>query len=1226
MIHKINTHRFEVFKNEIVTDVKTTGVDKATKDLNDMGNSLDSLGKKALNFNPSSITGGIEKITQFQKVLATLSKTKININDVIKGLSDTGMIEALPANMKQLVSSLGEMQSHMNTKDAKQNYVDIAGQLEVLKRVLMEVDETMKNTGSTMNNFSKGMETAAAKSANALQIAGQSFKQLTMSNVAPTESATYKVTASRTPTDIGTPNLSQAARDMDNFSTSSANASSVVSQLKGVIRQMNDSLKESPKLVDNLNKAFKGLDAVKLLYLYRTVKRTSTALINAVDSAAAYEESINLYKMALGEYSNEATAWANKIADKLLLDRSDIMQYTGAFFNLARGMGVTNDAAYLMSKNLTQLTYDMSSYLNISVAASQAKIQSAMAGQSRAVATVGIATQQASLQELAYSMGIEKSVSKMTQAEKTYLRYIQLLRSTTHMQGDLGKTMNTPANAIRILKTQVEMLGRAFGQVLMPMIQAVLPYVLAVTNVLKQAAEALAGFFGYKFTDVDTTTSSFSIIEDGLDNVADTADKAGKKVKNSLAPFDDLNVVMSSTAGSGKAGGGSEDVTSTLLKNLPSYDMLDKYTDTFKKKAEELEGVVKPFLAMAAAGVIYNALNKVWTFMKTKLFASALFSSVRTLAGLFKDDLAGGISGLGGALSESYSMWHSNLTAMDKIKNTIIGAAGIVIGFTMMSDSFKRINEEGLTLLSALEGLAGGMLTFGGTFLVVSSYIKTLSATLITTGIITILLELGAAIKSMWDLNKERNEFLAGFEKDHEYAGWYLEDFKQLGEKYKELTLAGANHHEKLFEELQKHVDENGKVKEGYEDRVKFILNDLKEAYGVEIKLEKDTIKNYKQKVDEIKKAIKAQKEEAKLQIYKEYYQKALEKEIELQEALTEANIDLATAEAKGNKQMVENNKRRIETLQNTYNHNKDIILSYEKILEGSMAENEKTVSEGMLDMEKSIAGLKKGTDVSLTDMFNTSRSIYDALVKNGKGSYDELKSASEDAYGTIMDYLRTQTKDVNNITPELKSAWFKLASESKIAYVETLAKMSPADQKKINDMLGTTSVDAIAYAKDYAKKHGGKIELDIKTKYDTNEIEYNAEQAAKKFQKGLTTAFKGFSINVDFTGTSGYSHGSGGVSKRASGGFPDKGELFLMNEAGPEFIGSIGGKTAVTNQDQMVKAVSNAISLGLQSNNSGSSQPQTIVVQIGNEKIYSGQVDYQNRQTDRYGTATVKI
>lgn len=59
---------------------------------------------------------------------------------------------------------------------------------------------------------------------------------------------------------------------------------------------------------------------------------------------------------------------------------------------------------------------------------------------------------------------------------------------------------------------------------------------------------------------------------------------------------------------------------------------------------------------------------------------------------------------------------------------------------------------------------------------------------------------------------------------------------------------------------------------------------------------------------------------------------------------------------------------------------------------------------------------------------------------------------------------------------------------------------------------------------------------------------------------------------------SSGVSHGGSsgkfGVGQFASGGFPDQGQLFIANEQGAEMVGSIGNRTAVANNDQIVEGI----------------------------------------------------
>lgn len=78
-----------------------------------------------------------------------------------------------------------------------------------------------------------------------------------------------------------------------------------------------------------------------------------------------------------------------------------------------------------------------------------------------------------------------------------------------------------------------------------------------------------------------------------------------------------------------------------------------------------------------------------------------------------------------------------------------------------------------------------------------------------------------------------------------------------------------------------------------------------------------------------------------------------------------------------------------------------------------------------------------------------------------------------------------------------------------------------------------------------------------------------------------------------------------------ATGGFPESGQLFLSREAGPELVGSIGGRTAVANNDQIVQAVSdgvfNAVTAAM-SNENNTDRPINVRVYLDSREIKSGQ------------------
>jgi len=386
------------------------------------------------------------------------------------------------------------------------------------------------------------------------------------------------------------------------------------------LKKLGDSAKDSSSKLDSFRKFNVKTTALFAGAIYG-IKRLASGMSNFVKEAANYEESMNLFMVTLGDKAEDASKWVEKFSNALYLDPASVMQYMGQFNSLTKGLGVGADKAYIMSKNLTQLTYDLASFKNLSYDTAFRKLQSGMSGELEPLRNVGVALSQATLQELAYSMGIEKRVADMNEAEKAQLRYIQILKSSTEWQGDMAATLVTPANALRILQQQFTLLARAIGKVFIPILMEVIPYVMVLTQALTKLANKLASLLGYKIQDVDYSriSSGLSGISDGVQDIGDNAADTAKKLNTMLAPFDELNVVQNemdkSGAGSGLGGAGGG-----LDLPLPEYDALDNLNDKLSKKMAEAKENLKKMLpiigALGAAFAAWKIGKSVANFIK----------------------------------------------------------------------------------------------------------------------------------------------------------------------------------------------------------------------------------------------------------------------------------------------------------------------------------------------------------------------------------------------------------------------------------------------------------------------------------------------------------------------------------------------------------------------------------------------------------------------------------
>lgn len=325
---------------------------------------------------------------------------------------------------------------------------------------------------------------------------------------------------------------------------------------------------------------------VRTMAFYRGLMSIARAMTKSLTVYGDYVEALNLYKMALGDAADEEFAFAEQAQNLLGIDLTQWMQAQGVFNALAKGFGVASDKAALMSRNLTQLAYDISSFYNIDVEDAIQKVQSGFAGQIRPVRNLGYDLSQARLEAIALANGIEEEVSAMTQAEKSQLRYIALMTQLTEVQGDLSRTLDSPTNQLRLLQAQLQQMYRSIGLLLLPLLNKVIPYLNAIFRLIKMIAEEIAELFGVtlpKLTSADLV-SSMSVGADDLADDLDEANGAAEKLKNTLASFDQINLITSSSGGSG-SGSGSSIGGSDLGLDLPSYDFLG---DTLENKAQKI--------------------------------------------------------------------------------------------------------------------------------------------------------------------------------------------------------------------------------------------------------------------------------------------------------------------------------------------------------------------------------------------------------------------------------------------------------------------------------------------------------------------------------------------------------------------------------------------------------------------------------------------------------------
>ena len=238
--------------------------------------------------------------------------------------------------------------------------------------------------------------------------------------------------------------------------------------------------------------------AAKFSIYYLAFKRLADVISGWIKSANDYVETVNLFQVSMGEFYDEAYNYAMLVNDRLGIDPEEWMHAQGVFMSMANGFGLARQQAYDLSEGLTELAYDLSSLYNEDTEQSVLRLQSALAGEIEPIRRLGISISQATLQEYALAHGIDESVMSMTEQEKALLRSLVLMEGASRIgaNGDFAKTLESPANAMRVLRQQITQLGRAIGTVFVPILIQVIPWVQAFVEILSESIQRFAFLVG----------------------------------------------------------------------------------------------------------------------------------------------------------------------------------------------------------------------------------------------------------------------------------------------------------------------------------------------------------------------------------------------------------------------------------------------------------------------------------------------------------------------------------------------------------------------------------------------------------------------------------------------------------------------------------------------------------------------------------------------------------
>lgn len=274
------------------------------------------------------------------------------------------------------------------------------------------------------------------------------------------------------------------------------NLKTIFSQLDKFNKAIDNTTSNVSNLGKAMNNAFKS---TKIIAFASTIKSITESMINATKKQTEYIENLNLLQVAYGEVNNSGEQLVNTLSDVLGIDQSGLTKSLGTYRQMSSALGIVNDSADMLSENLLKLQLDMSSLYNLDFERAGKILQVTMAGNTKSIRALGGDITEATLQQTAWALGIEKTVENMNRAEKTMLIYLTIERQLSNANGDMVKTINSVANQTKIFREQIEMLARQIGGLFIPILQNVLPLlflsgVLITFNLSKPLNDFFASF------------------------------------------------------------------------------------------------------------------------------------------------------------------------------------------------------------------------------------------------------------------------------------------------------------------------------------------------------------------------------------------------------------------------------------------------------------------------------------------------------------------------------------------------------------------------------------------------------------------------------------------------------------------------------------------------------------------------------------------------------------
>ncbi len=518
------------------------------------------------------------------------------INTLTANISEIGKISFDSQGIANIANSIAQLGRNTVTA-AADNIPKLTSGLKQLSAGLdgfqiknVDFDSLAQLTSAITKLGGKSASTAASGNIDKLAVA--------LRNMMTTLSTAPKVSQ----------NIIQMTQALAQLASTGGRAGTATRSLSTAFNGFSSSSKKASKSAFSLASAFGKFYATYWLLL-----RGLGQFKKAIDISSDLTEVQNVVDVTFGEMADTMNEFASSALQNYGMSELMAKNIGSRFQAMGVSMGFAQSKMTEMSIELTKLAGDMASFYNVTQNEVATALQSIFTGETEPLRRFGLDLSFATVEAWALAQGVEVNMQKMTQAEKTMLRYQFVLANTGAAQGDFLRTMNSWHNQLVLLAGGFQQLGSIVGGVLInafkPFIQALNSVMGAVINFAQVVSDALGAIFGWEYqtgggvaNDLEAGAGAAEDIEDATGGAADNA----KKLNRYIAAWHEVNNMTSDKDSKGSGAGGIGDLeglgTADGGKWVQSESLWEKYTSDI----DSLYG-----LGEYISGVLTNAMNDI---------------------------------------------------------------------------------------------------------------------------------------------------------------------------------------------------------------------------------------------------------------------------------------------------------------------------------------------------------------------------------------------------------------------------------------------------------------------------------------------------------------------------------------------------------------------------------------------------------------------------------------